>query len=266
VRALYLLDPDVPGLPAGLADGGTVLSHGWDVETSDREAFFSLTQPHGRKPEARAGDAGTSRYRTVMPEGRWELELSTGMDGTTVHRAQTLTATGPVLVQDFVCRYRFPTAVFPRARISGRELRHTGSNIWHEYRTGEVELIGPDRTVTVRTRFTPTGRAALRLDHYVRDEPGPDWVVHARLIPDPEALRWLRWDTRWGRLLDVRNPAVLRLLTTARLDRRLWYLAERRGGRPNLELLGLAALDPGTALRLDSWLTVHRTGPGGGPR
>lgn len=259
--SLALLDPAAPGLPYGVVSHGHVLSHGWDVETSDREAFFALTQPHGRKPATRDGDRAVGTYRVAMPEGGWQLELGTDLDDGVVHRRQTLTATGPVVLQDFVCRYRFPRVLFPRARIAGRVFTHRGRNTWHQYPTAGVELSGPSWTATIGTEYTCRGKALFRLDHYVRDEPGPDWVVHARLMPHPEALRWLRWDTRWGRLLDVRHPAALRVLAATRLDRPLWHLAERRGGRPNLELLGLAVLAAGTVLRLDSRLRL-RPAPG----
>ncbi len=253
---LALLPPVAAGLPAGLLADGNALTDGWDIETSDREAFLTLSQSHGRKPTLTAATALSARYEAEMPEGRWQLELATQVEEDGVRRSQTLSASTPLLMQDFVCRYRFPKALFPAARIAGHTLTHSGANVWHQYPVSRLELLGPAWVVHLSASSTVIGDARFRLDHYVRDEPGPDWVVHARMMPSPEDQRWLRWETRWGRILDVRSGPALRVLSALGLDRPLWYLAERRGGRPNIALIGLARLGAGAELSLVSELRV----------
>jgi hypothetical protein len=97
---------------------------------------------------------------------------------------------------------------------------------------------------------------------YLRDEPG-FWIVHARLIPkEPCDLYWIRWANRFG-TLSLNDLWSRRLLRTKWLKDGLWYLSERRGGRPALQAQGLAVLNPGDCLELQAEceVTPGITGP-----
>jgi hypothetical protein len=96
-----------------------------------------------------------------------------------------------------------------------------------------------------------SGPATFSPHAYVRDEVGPYWIVHFRLFPETPDEYWIKWDSKWGRLVDIRSKLASAILSFKGLRNVLWYRAERCGGRPNIQALGLVRLAAGETLKLE---------------
>ena len=139
-------------------------------------------------------------------------------------------------------------------------VKHTSSNRWYQFPVDKAILIGKEIIATVKT-IRYQGKDKFRREMYVRDEPTGRWVVHARLMPDPPQQLWIRWDTRFGRVVDLRDKWARRLFNASSIVwSKLWYRAERAGGRPNLQAQGLTCLNAGEAIMLETgvWFSKRK--------
>ena len=154
-------------------------------------------------------------------------------------------------------RFCFSKESFDYAEIAGRRIRHTNSNVWHQYPVTEVILQNKDTRLSVKVVGVVESAGKFKQEMYVRDEPD-HWIVHARLMPiEPYALYWIRWSNRFFRLSFGAHFSSL-LLSIPPLKKMLWYLAERNGGSPNIQAQGLACLTNGDVLSLDTIVDIQR--------
>lgn len=238
------------GLAARVVSG-RIKGTGWGAETADRASFFTLTdRPYGcdiRTTNLSSIQGGFARQtEVVMAEGHWLLDMALQHDGTMFRVEQTLHCIEDSLLQDFVVRFKFDRSAFDAASIGGRTVKHMSRNVWHQYPVHHVTLHGPHGTAEVSLFDAIT--CDRFLPHiYVRDEPG-SWIVHVRLIPsEPCDLYWIRWANRFFSV-SLGDHWSRRLLKWGWLKKKLWYLAERRGGRPALQAQGLARLRRGDTI------------------
>jgi hypothetical protein len=231
-------------------------------ETADRRSFYNPVENSFGvqilKDNVYASNDGNERHREVevsMAEGEWYLRTSTLVRDQYIKMSQRLTCLENSLFQDFVMRFCFSKESFDQAQIAGRVIRHVNSNVWHQYAVKEVVLENELVQLSVRLLGAETA-GKFRQEMYVRDEPN-HWIVHARMIPvEPYALYWIRWANRFFRLsLGARISSLLLMITP--LKRMLWYLGERKGGKPNLQAQGLARLNKGEVLSFDVQVDVQ---------
>lgn len=242
------------GLVKRLVCGG-INGGDWGAETADRKSFFTLTERHrGCEHETQSclpmEHGFRRRVEARMGEGHWAMDIETRVQDNKISIKQSLTCIEASVFQDFVVRFKFDKASFEEGRIGGRSIRHANTNIWNQYPVNVATLSGPNGTVTIRVGHCETA-GKFRQELYIRDEPA-SWIVHARFIPlEPSDLYWIRWGNRffnWS-LGDAASRRILRLRW---LKNMLWYLAERRGGRPALQAQGLVVLDPGVRISIDA--------------
>ncbi len=243
------------GLPSRVLYAGQEIGPAWGCETADTGGFFSFDQQVARCSlrEISVGEANGWHHReveVVLPHARFNLRHEMSIEKDQILRRQSLRTLAPSVLQDFVCRFVLWKNIFARAEISGKSFHHRNSNIWHQYPVGSATLFGDRLAVTVETLQWEGDAHFLRFA-YVRDEPSGCWIVHVRLLPAREDLLWLRWDTRFGRLIDLQGRVARALLSLPPLKRRLWYMAERRGGRPQLQAQPLAVLPEGTRISME---------------
>lgn len=246
----------VDALPRRVSFAGQLIGQEWGVETADRGSFFTLTE--GGCCFTIISDRVVSEpqyaLRTLevrMAEGHWRLRLETVVSQSSLTFRSQLKALEDSWFQDFVNRYRFESRVFDQARIAGRDLHHVSSNRWYQFPVNRVELFGEDVSATVQvTKYHTAGR--FRQEAYVRDEPLGNWVVHGRFIPHPPEALWIRWDTRFGRVVDLRGVWARWLLAARGMRSWLWYRAERVGGHPNFQAQGLARLRAGESIMMET--------------
>lgn len=228
----------------------------WGNETADRRSFYNpVENSFGIQilQENVSNDPGEKGFKreveVLMGEGHWLLNTATSVDDQRIKMTQRLTCLDKSLFQDFVMRFCFSKASFDLARIAGKTIRHNNSNIWHQYPVKEVILENELSQLSVKVAGAETA-GKFRQEMYVRDEPD-HWIVHARMVPvEPYALYWIRWSNRLFRLsLGARVSSLL--LSIGPLRRALWYLGERKGGRPNFQAQGLACLARGEELSLE---------------
>jgi hypothetical protein len=187
-----------------------------------------------------------------MSEGHWSMDIETRLHDGRISIAQSLTCIDRSVFQDFVIRFKFADSSFAEGWINNCRITHQNRNIWHQHEASEVRLLGKRGIIRLSMRGTYADK--FRACMYLRDEPG-SWIAHARLVPrEPCDLYWIRWANRFG-TLSLSDLWSRRLLRSQWLKDRLWYLAERRGGRPALQAQGLAVLDPGDCLALQAECT-----------
>jgi hypothetical protein len=183
-----------------------------------------------------------------MPEGHWTLDIDTQVRANTVVVTQQLHCLAPSIFQDFVMRFKFTQESFESGEINSERVTHCGSNIWHQHTTDEVTLSGAGGRLRIWVMSAETAEKFTQV-MYIRDEPG-FWIVHARLLPkEPCDLYATRWPNRWFTLA-INDTWSRRLLAWPWLKRTLWYLSERRGGRPQLQAIGLSRLATSERLAL----------------
>lgn len=242
------------GLVKSLVCGG-IRGGDWGAETADRKSFFTLTERHrGCEYETTScipvEHGFLRRVETRMGEGRWAIDIETHVLDRIVAIKQSLTCLDSSVFQDFVVRFKFSKESFATGRIGGRTIRHANTNIWYQYPVSEATLLGPNGTATIRVRHCETA-GKFRQELYIRDEPA-SWIVHVRFIPlEPSDLYWVRWGNRFFNW-SLSDTTSRRILRARWIKNALWYLAERRGGRPALQAQGLAVLDPGTTISIEA--------------
>lgn len=225
------------------------------IETADRGSFFSSTDNTGfgyrvvSQVFSTVGKKQTSECEIEMHEGHWRIAATIEFRDHKLVRTQKLTCIKDSVFQDFVMRFRVPKHDFPFAYINNIGLVHESRNYWTQFPVNYVKLLSEVHKLSIRTTSWH-GSRKFRLDSYVRDEPGDYWIVHVRLMPDPPDEFWIRWDTRWGRLIDLRDPFAGWLLRRKSVRRCLWYRAERKGGRPNVQGQGISILPAGSDLEI----------------
>lgn len=226
-----------------LGDTRGEISSQWDIETADRSGFFNLLQGHVSTHQSELSVnlwPPHRRIRVSMPEGQWTLAYAADVGDEEIVRYQRLSCERQSLFQDFSVRYRFPKSRFPTASIGGRTYVHKSTNRWYQFPVSEVVLRNGAEQIRVEIiGYEAAGRFAAQM--YVRDEPGKHWIVHARLTPSPGQVPWVRWDTRFGRVIDVRGSTASKVIISP-IGNLLWYSAERLGGRPNIQAMSLARL------------------------
>ena len=240
--------------------GGNITGSQWGPETADRGSFFTLTDlPRGChvKPISLSTIPGgfTKRVEAEMAEGHWFLDLTVRHEGSRIHVQQELICLAESVFQDFVVRFKFHRNSFETATIDGHFIKHKNRNIWHQYAARKAVLHGPHGIAQVSSLNSMTcGKFTSCI--YVRDEPG-SWIVHVRLIPsEPCDLYWIRWANRFF-TLSLGDHWSRQILKWGWLKRKLWYLAERKGGRPALQAQGLSRLALGQRIGLEAECEIN---------
>lgn len=250
------------GLPSRVIAGNSVLGENWGAETSDRHSFFTLT---GNSVNCRVlSDKSYKKNGVIireliveMVQGTFLLRHEVQQEEGIIFRRQKLVCITDSVFQDYVTRYKFNKSLFANAEIAGHSFVHRGSNIWNQFKTKSAKLHGEDFNVRINVTNCET-EGKFRQEMYVRDEPGDSWIVHGRLIPDPPEKLWIRWDTRYGRIIDISGRTASLILRNNLLRRYLWHLAERKGGRPNIQAQGLAFLPEGSTISLDTEAIIEK--------
>lgn len=239
---------------------GNITGDQWGPETADRGSFFTLTDlPRGCrvKPISLSSIPGgfTKRVETEMAEGHWFLDLTVRHEGSKIRVQQDLSCLADSVFQDFVVRFKFHRNSFEIATINGHCIEHRNRNIWHQYAARNAVLRGPHGTAQVSSRNSMTCGKFISCI-YVRDEPG-FWIVHVRLIPsEPCDLYWIRWANRFF-TVSLGDYWSRQILHWEWLKRKLWYLAERKGGRPALQAQGLTRLARGQKIGLEAECEIN---------
>jgi|GEM_PF-4317955 len=237
-----------------------------DIETADRYAFFSLHGPKWGVTLSEENllvkeDQKILSLKCQTNSSLWHLKSEHFASNDQMARHQSIDVLEPSTYQDFVARFLFRKDIFPIGRIASKRLEHVGSNKWHQYPVDHIELEGDNHRVTVKVNGWD-GAGFFTQEMYLRDEPGDWWIVHARLMPIAgKALPWIRWDTRFGRLIDLTGGIARAFLSASFIKSKLWYAAERRGKGPNLQAQCLAHLPAGTRISLST--VCHITEPRG---
>jgi hypothetical protein len=227
----------------------------WGVETADRLSFFTLTELL-RGCEIISDHHSVERDRACrwvevrMREGHWRVGISTTIRQECVNYEAELVCKDVSLFQDFVLRLTFERSSVRYAKIADQVVRHEDTNVWHQYAVDQAWLYSDSGFAEVKVDTSATETAGrFQQVLYVRDQPGL-WVVHARLIPiEPADVYWVRWINRLF-CVSLNHQQSTWLLQNPWIKRNLWYLSERRGGRPQLQASGLARVDVGQRLRL----------------
>ena len=241
---------------------GKIRGFNWGNETADRRSFYNpVENSFGVRilRDNSSSDTGENERKreveVLMGEGHWSLSTSTTVNDHSIKISQRLTCLDSSLFQDFVMRFCFSKKSFDQALIAGKVIRHVNSNVWHQYPVTEVILQNVTTVLSIKVLGADTA-GKFKQEMYVRDEPD-HWIVHARMIPiEPYALYWIRWANRFFRLsLGARFSSLLLMVTP--LKKILWYLGERKGGKPNLQAQGLARLKEGEVLSFDVQVDVQ---------
>ena len=243
------------GLPSKIFFLDKEIGSFWGIETSDRLSFFTLTekgQNYNIISDTTSKLSDNSYYRELevkMGEGHWKLLITTKVYQNKFCMKTKLIALTNSIFQDFVHRYRFNQEAFNYGIINNNKILFTGSNIWYQYNIRSASLynqsfISSIKTVdfTTNNYFTP--------EMYVRDEPSGYWIVHSRFIPKSPDLFWIKWDTRFGRIINIKGQLAKLFLSNKHIKKALWYRAEKVGGRPNIIALGLTKMKKGDEVEL----------------
>lgn len=245
------------GNPLAVSLNGLPIGSEWGVETADRGSFVSATEKGWNNEreweDVEEGETSSSASLiATLSESKHRIEMYSRCVGETIVRDVSLTTLKDSVFQDFVCRYRFDAIKFPVGIIAGREIKHESRNIWHQFPVHEASITGTLGKITVKaTSWEDAG--LFRLECYLRDEPSGYWILHLRLMPIYEDLVWIRWHNRF---FDVKITGIIakNILQVRPLKELLWYLAERRGGSPNIQAQPLAVVKQGTKLSISSVL------------
>ena len=240
------------GLIETIQSGG-ITGGNWGAETADRKSFFTLTDTafgcRVTDISSNATAAGfVRRIQADMAEGKWTLDIETKAVQDKITITQHLTCEEPSVFQDYVMRFKFDKESFDHGVISGKQIIHKNTNIWYQFPVRQARLCGKHGSV-IFTVIDSITQEKFSQQLYIRDEPR-FWIVHARLIPaEPCDLYWIRWTNRCFRM-SLSDGWSRRILAWNWAKKKLWFLAERRGGKPQLQAQGLAVLQPGQVLKL----------------
>jgi hypothetical protein len=243
------------GLPYNITFLGQNVGTLWGIETSDRHSFFTLTEKGNNFniiSDIISKLSPSSYSRTIevkMGEGHWNININTYVHENKIVIKTKLLALEESNFQDFVHRYRFSQHSFDYGLIDNKKILFNNSNIWNQYKVNSVELVNNSFKVTINT-VSYTTKGYFTPEMYIRDEPGGQWIVHSRFIPRDPKIFWIKWDTRIGRILNIKGAIAKLLLKTKFLKYIFWYRAEKTGGRPNIMGLGLAKIKKDDVIKL----------------
>lgn len=204
----------------------------WGIETADSSAFFSLEPEVGYRYSVNSSNIQTSEnsnsydMKVNMPDGMWHLSGSDILDDNQIIRTCSLTCMEDTKLMDFVVRYRFRKSVFDYSIINGQQIYHNGDNIYHQYKTNHMKLIGPEFNVEIKVldSVSPT---ELEPQMYVRDHPD-EWTVHARMFPINWDKEIIKLCNSWAGTRPLPGQLTKLLLKSDSLREFLWYRNEKR--------------------------------------
>ena len=208
----------------------------WGVEFADSSTFYSLEDGFGYRYELLEhqesnGSLSHEIYQLIrLREGLVRLELTEFLAGPReFHRTCTLTCIEDTTLMDFVLRYRFLAAKFPRGYIAGHELPFAGSCVYHQYPV-DTAAIGNDNYSICVEVVGKTVPKSMRGYIYLRD--GEDaWVLHVRMLPSTWEKEVIKLCSRWFGTRPLPQWVSAPLLRTPRVKEALWYRGERRPWR-----------------------------------
>lgn len=275
-----MTDQVVVGLPefSGPVFGGNVLQElsvdgcnvirPWGVEFADSSTFYSMEDGFGYRYEL------LEQQETLRPlvreirqlirlrEGLVRLELIEHLAGPhKFRRTCTLTCMEDTTLMDFVLRYRFLAAEFPRGYIAGRMLPFAGSCVYHQYPVAAA-AVGNDR-YSIRVEVVgETVPSCMKGHVYLRD--GEDaWVLHVRMLPTVWNEEVIKLCSKWFGTRPLPRWMSTSLLRMPRVKKALWYRGERCPWRNRIACIfspnayPMARLKKGEVLR---WDVVCRVG------
>jgi hypothetical protein len=242
---------------------GAIKGIDWGAETADRKSFFTLAETSRcceiRQFETRGtGNGFTQRIEAKLAEGHWVMDRTVEICDNRVHVSQELCCLDRSVLVDFVVRFKFSKDSFTTGTIDGRTIDHRNRNVWYQFPVDEAILSGPHGRAVVRLHSARLG-GKFHSVLYIRDEPGA-WIVHVRLLPsEPADLYMVRWYNRIFRFAFGDRLSRL-ILNWEWFKRRLWFLAERRGGRPAIQAQPLALLEKGTKIGILAECSIEVAG------
>ncbi|OUR98689.1 hypothetical protein A9Q84_04555 [Halobacteriovorax marinus] len=203
----------------------------WGVETSDTSAFYSLEDSIGYRfdieEEDEVVDEGIHTYNALirMKDGAFELNLKEELQGSKVLRSVTLNVLEDLPLMDFVLRFRFKDGYFKKAEISGNNFTADNSNIYHQFSTDEVKLLGERYNILVKVvEFVAPDRFEQNM--YVRSR-NKEWIIHARMIPKFSERSVIKLCSIWFMTRPIPKFLSDILLKSSYIKKMLWYRGER---------------------------------------
>jgi len=238
---------------------GAQIAENWGVETSDPWGFFTSVETSQNCEITRETNTESSKSNSKydLKMGRSELEISTSdsINGMSITRTQELTMKSSGLIADFVTRYKFSKASFPKARIAGNEYQHRDSRLNYMFPVETAQLVGDEWTVDVSCNQTD-GAGSMGVNMYVSDQ-RENWVIHIRQLPITPDREVVRLCKNWYDSQPLPNWMSATLIRIPWFKRRFWYGAESQKPRHiwhyfNPGVFPYASLNTGDRLAISS--------------
>lgn len=213
-----------------LSVDGRNLIEPWGIEFADSNSFFSLEEGGWRSIRKEVTIQKEAKklkgsMKVELSEGMFKLNFSDSVENNSIIRIASLVAIQDSWLLDFVLRFRFKKKYFHSAIIANQTIKHSNSNIYHQFPTNRVNLIGDKNTLQVNLTESkhPSNFSPFM---YVRDS-GDEWIVHCRLLPSSPKKVILKLNVPWyNRALP--DSASHYILYSNRLKQSLMYRGERR--------------------------------------
>ena len=202
----------------------------WGIETADSWSFFSMEEGIGYrftvldKKISVSNDRLTSFFHVKMREGEWILETADIIVGNSISRTAKLKCITDSIFMDFVVRFRFKKYFFSSGEIANKKIKHTSSNVYHQFEVTHASLVGDALSVDVKiveaktnNKFTPC--------LYIRDHQD-EWVVHARMIPIGADKEVIKLCSRYFKTSPLPNFLTKVILSSKKIKNYLWYHSE----------------------------------------
>ena len=172
----------------------------WGFETSDSYSFYSQETKGNRCSEAQymfENDErkNTGKIEVKMQEWSWKLDIEETISENKIIRKHVLITQENSYFFDYVQRYRFDKNYFYLWKIDGKEIKHTNTNIYYQYKAQQIELLGDHIKVIIDVLGATTSEV-FEPYMYIRDYKD-EWVVHVRLWPKKRHKEVLKLCTFW---------------------------------------------------------------------
>ena len=196
----------------------------WGIEFADSSSFYSSESGIGLRYTENL--IGTKKCINLT-SGKFLLDSNTTVTASEVNRSICATAQTDAELMDFVLRYRFKKDSVTKMEIAGNPIHHTGSNIYHQYKTDRIKVYfsnGREGSITLQSATVPKGMQQVM---YVRDQRN-EWVVHIRFIPVQYDKEVIKVCTSWARTKPLPQFLSKIILSNDKIKKYLWYKTELR--------------------------------------
>lgn len=201
----------------------------WWFETSDSFSFYShFTWGNRNKllhyKFSHNKKKNTGKINVKMKEWEWELDVNEENKSNEIIRKHALKTNTDSYLFDYVQRYRFKKSFFDYAKINWKKIKHSNSNIYHQYPVDEVSLHGKEITVHIKILDYKGDQFVPHM--YVRDFKD-EWIIHVRLMPktwDKEIIKLCTF--RYNKAIPQRIANIFLKITP--LKKYLWLKWERK--------------------------------------